>query len=126
MQRRAGSSTIRARRGAGRGDSAEEASGISARCAVIVPSGRYRTSLVSAARRSDVAVITATPRSALKDLTELVEALRECGIEVVVGLAEAPAPPPSTGGTGRERPTTQRERATVMGQRQADPALVTG
>lgn len=110
----------------GAGDSAEEASGISARCAVIVPSGRYRTSLVSAARRSDVAVITATPRSALKDLTELVEALRECGIEVVVGLAEAPAPPPSTGGTGRERPTTQRERATVMGQRQADPALVTG
>ena len=71
---------------------AETAAGASTGCAVIVPSGRYRTSLVSAARRSDVAVIAATPRTALKDLTELVSALRECGIEVVIGLAEAPVP----------------------------------
>ena len=104
----------------------EEVSGTSAGCAVIVPSGRYRTSLVSAARRSDVAVIAATPRTALKDLTELVGALRECGIEVVVGLAEAPVPPPSTVASGRERPTPQRHRATVADQRQVDPALVTG
>ena len=71
---------------------------------MIVPSGRYRTSLVSAARRSDVAVIAATPRTALKDLTELVSALRECGIEVVIGLAEAPVPPPSAEESDRGAP----------------------
>ena len=107
-------------------DAVEEVSGTSAGCAVIVPSGRYRTSLVSAARRSDVAVIAATPRTALKDLTELVGALRECGIEVVVGLAEAPVPPPSTVTSGKERPAPQRHRATVAEQHQVDPALVTG
>lgn len=105
---------------------AEKVSGTSAGCAVIVPSGRYRTSLVSAARRSDVAVIAATPRTALKDLTELVAALRECGIEVVIGLAEAPVPPPSAEESGQERPAPQRHRAAGVEQRRGDPALVAG
>ncbi|MGO1284190.1 MAG: YveK family protein [Brachybacterium sp.] len=105
---------------------AETAAGASTGCAVIVPSGRYRTSLVSAARRSDVAVIAATPRTALKDLTELVSALRECGIEVVIGLAEAPVPPPSAEESDQERPAPHRRRATRVEQGQPNRALVSG
>ncbi|QNN82701.1 hypothetical protein H3H54_01745 [Brachybacterium sp. Z12] len=53
-------------------------------------------------------------------------ALRECGIEVVVGLAGAPAPPPSAEESAQERPAPQRHRATGTEQRTVDPALVAG
>lgn len=56
----------------------------------VVPSGRYRSSLSQSARRSDIAVIMANPRTPLRDVTELVRALQECDLAVVVGIAEEP------------------------------------
>lgn len=95
-------------------------------CAVIVPSGSYRTSIVGAARRSDVAVLAATPRTSLKDLTDLVTVLRETGLEVVVGLSDAPLPAPSTEESEQKDSFPQRRHAAAMDERQADPALVLG
>lgn len=95
-------------------------------CAVIVPSGSYRTSLSGAARRSDVAVLTATPRTSLKDLTELVAVLRETGLEVIVGLAGAPVPSPSAEEGDQEQPAPHRRHAAGAEKRQGDPVLVSG
>lgn len=95
-------------------------------CAVIVPSGSYRTSIVGAARRSDVAVLAATPRTSLKDLTDLVTVLRETGLEVVVGLSDAPLPAPSTEESEQKDSFPQRRHAAAMDERRADPALVLG
>ena len=94
--------------------------------AVIVPSGTYRTSLAGAARRSDVAVLTATPGTPLKDLTELVAVLRETGLEVIVGLAKAPVPPSDAPEDGRNQPAPHRRHLAGVEEGQGVPALVTG
>lgn len=89
----------------------------SAGCVLLVPSGRYRTSIVHAAQRSDVAVVVATPRASLKDLTELVTTLRECDVEVVVGISDplvapddAPQEPATEGLAARRHRTDSTER----------------
>lgn len=104
----------------------EHASAKSAGCVMIVPSGRYRTSLAQAARRSDVAVVVTTPQTPLKDVTELVATLRECGLEVVVGLAEAPVPPAVHAEPAEDRPVRQRHRAVLVEQREIVPVPVSG
>lgn len=53
----------------------------------IIPSGTYQATVIQSARRSDIAVIIATPHSQLTEVSELVTTLRKHGLETVVGLA---------------------------------------
>lgn len=71
----------------------------------IVPSGPHRSSLAQAARRSDVAVIVAEPRASLKNVAELVTALQECNLAVVVGLAKETAPTAPSDGRNADQIT---------------------
>ncbi len=72
------------------GSSVETAIRPDSRCVAIVRSGSYRTSLVQAARSSDIAVIIATPGTVLDEVTDLIVTLQECQLEAVVGLVPEP------------------------------------
>lgn len=92
----------------------------------IVPSGAYRSSLAQAARLSDVAVVAATPRTSMTEMTDVVSALREHGLEIVVGLTEETRTDRS-GTADAEAPMPRaRRRATEAEQPQPDPAPIAG
>lgn len=94
-------------------------------CVVIVPSGMSRTSLIQSARRSDVAVIVATPRSSLQDVRDLVTALSESRIEVVVGLTREPVQI-AISSADEEHPVVHRRMAADVDTRQLEPTPVAG
>lgn len=104
----------------------EKVPGRAAGRVTIVPSGSYRASLAQAARISDVAVIAATPRTSLEELTDVVSALREHGLEIVVGLTEGTRPDGSEVEDPESRTPGARRRAADAEQQQPEPAPVAG
>lgn len=95
-------------------------------CVAIVPSGPYRSTLVQAARQSDIAVVVATPHTELGDVADLVATLRECGLEVVVGLAPEPRAGQSTTDHAHEDAPTRRHRSDPAEAREFDAITAMG
>lgn len=104
----------------------EKATPPCASCVAIVPSGPYLSTLVQAARQSDIAVVVATPHTALGDVADLVATLHECGLEVVVGLAPEPRAGQSTSDHVQEDTPTPRHRSDLTEAREFDPIAVAG
>lgn len=103
---------------------AEKAATRAAGRVTIVPSGSYRASLAQGARLSDVAVVAATPGTSLREMTDVVSALREHGLEIVVGLTEGARPDRSESQDAETRTSGARRRAADAEQPQPDPAPV--
>lgn len=95
-------------------------------CVAIVPSGPYRSTLVQAARQSDIAVVVATPYTALGDVADLVATLHECGLEVVVGLASELRAGQGTSDHVQEGTPTPRHRSDLTEAREFDAITVAG
>ncbi|MDN5654362.1 MAG: Wzz/FepE/Etk N-terminal domain-containing protein [Kocuria sp.] len=110
------------------GDKAEveKASQQCAGCVAIVPSGPYRSTLVQAARQSDIAVVVTTPHTDLGDVASLVATLHECGLEVVVGLAPEPRAGQSPSDHAPEDAPARRHRSDLTAAREFDAITVEG
>lgn len=110
------------------GDKAEveKATQPCAGCVAIVPSGPYRSTLVQAARQSDVAVVVATPRTTVEDMADLVATLRECGLEVVVGLAPEPRVSEGKSDDVQKETPARRHRLDVTEAREFETSTVVG
>lgn len=110
------------------GDKAEVEKAIPpcAGCVAIVPSGAYRSTLVQAARQSDIAVVVATPHTALGDVADLVATLHECDLEVVVGLASEPRAGRSTSDHAQEDAPAPRHASDLTEAREARAIAVAG
>lgn len=106
-------------------ESEQVATSVTCRMAVM-PSGPFHSSLTRAARHSDVALVAATPRTSLTAVTDAVLALRECGLEVVVGLSEEPPAPDAAPEPARKRSGPKRHRARDGRQRDLTEAPVGG
>lgn len=104
----------------------EKATQPCAGCVAIVPSGPYRSTLVQAARQSDIAVVVATPHTTLEDVADLVATLHEHGLEVVVGLAPQPRAGKSTSDHAQQDAPIPRHRSDLTEAREFDAITAAG